>query len=91
MAHAPQRGGAYQPKVQPWEQRPTRPRVLKERRISVKAARMSDPSLCGVPSERIPVSGPFPGLHPSLVCVAPLGRERKGPAKIEPDARVQTY
>ena len=43
---------------------------------------------CGVPSERISVSGPFPGLHPSLVCVAPLGRERKGPAKTKPDARL---
>ena len=31
---------------------------------------------------------PFPGLHPSLVCIAPLGRKRKGPAKIVPDPRV---
>jgi hypothetical protein len=59
--HAPQRGDAYQPKVQPWIQRPTRPRVLKERRKSANGARRTEPSSCGVPSERIRVSGPFQG------------------------------
>jgi hypothetical protein len=46
MAHAPRRACAYQPKVPPWEQRPTRPRVLKERRKSVNAARGRDQPIC---------------------------------------------
>ena len=30
-------------------------------------------ALCGVPTERHPSSHPYPGLHPGLVCRAPLG------------------
>ena len=31
------------------------------------------PPLCGVPTERNPSTHPYPGLHPGLVCSAPLG------------------
>ena len=53
----PQRGSAYQPRVQPWEERFPGFGVLKERRISRnnQAAR----GLCGVPSER---TGSFRGI-----------------------------
>jgi hypothetical protein len=30
-------------------------------------------ALCGVPTERNPPTHPYPGLHPGLVCSAPLG------------------
>ena len=30
-------------------------------------------ALCGVPTERNPPTHPYPGLHPGLVCRAPLG------------------
>ena len=30
-------------------------------------------ALCGVPTERNPSTHPYPGLHPGLVCCAPLG------------------
>ena len=30
--------------------------------------------LCGVPSERTDSMGSYPGLHPGLVCAAPLGQ-----------------
>ena len=72
----------------PWEQRPARQRVLKERRLSANATRMCDPSLCGVPSERIPVPGPFQGCTLRWYASPRWGGERKGPAQTESDARL---
>ena len=63
---------AYQPRVEPWEQRPAHPRVLKGRRIPWHHQPAPEP--CGVPSERIRFSFPVPGLRPGLVCNAPLGQ-----------------
>ena len=73
VVRLPQRGKAYQPRVQPWEWDGGYECVLKERRIG--RARTGDATICGVPSER-GVGGPlFPGRCPGLVCVAPLGPE----------------
>ena len=47
-----------------------------QRRPSAKAYRRSGVlarALCGVPTERNPSTHPYPGLHPGLVCSAPLG------------------
>ena len=47
-----------------------------QRRPSAKAYRRSGVlarALCGVPTERNPSTHPYPGLHPGLVCRAPLG------------------
>ncbi len=57
-------------------------RALKERRIASVSLRVSPclgprprPSLCGVPSEHTYSLGcNSQGLHPGLVCVAPLGQ-----------------
>jgi hypothetical protein len=65
----PQRGAAFQPRVQPWVQRPTQPRVLKERRIFADGGDVPDQPQCGVPSERIgfavsiPRVAPWAGMH----------------------------
>jgi hypothetical protein len=65
-AHAPQRGDAYQPKVQPWGRGPDATIVLKERGISANGGQVSDSSLCGVPSERIPISEDTPSQGGAL-------------------------
>ena len=87
-AHGPQRGDSYQPKVQTLGTTPdTSTRSEGTPQIG-KCRSLSDPSLCGVPSERIPVPDvpthsramPIPGLHLSLVGIAPLGREMEGSA-----------
>ena len=70
---APQRGTAYQPRATPWVSGSTHSRVLKERRISSDRQHTHNPALCRVPSERIRRESAFPGLHPGLVCFAPLG------------------
>ncbi len=67
FAHAP-KGRRIPAQGEPWEQRPTCLSVLKERRISGNAARVPDPPICGVPSERIRVPGasrvsPFVGMQ----------------------------
>ena len=46
----PRWGAAYQPRVQPWEERFPEFGVLKERRIN--PTQTDDPRICGVPSER---------------------------------------
>ena len=46
----PQRGGAYQPRVQPWGWGSRNRCVLKERRIGVARARIRHPTKCCVPS-----------------------------------------
>ncbi len=53
----PQRGSAYQPRVQPWEERFPGFGVLKERRISRNNQALR--GLCGVHSER---TGSFGGI-----------------------------
>ena len=66
----PQRGKAYQPRVQPWEWDGGYECVLKERRIG--RARVSDATICGVPSERenrrseIPRALPWAGMRGSV-------------------------
>ena len=70
MVRLPQRGKAYQPRVQPWEWDGGYGCVLKERCIG--RARVGDATICGVPSERMNGNPRSPGLHPGLVCPAPL-------------------
>ena len=48
-----------------------RPSVEAYRRSGVLAR-----ALCGVPTERNPSTHPYPGLHPGLVCSAPLGHPK---------------
>ena len=49
----------------------------KEHRIGDAGGEVRGRRLCGVPSERGKVlPGGFPGLHPGLVCDAPLGHVR---------------
>ncbi len=85
-AHAPQRGGAYQPRVQTLGTAPD---------TSTRSEGTPPIGKCGLHVRSIlrrrsfrthPRSRTFPGLHPSLVGVAPLEREREGPVKTEPDA-----
>lgn len=78
-----QRDTAYQPRATPWVCHAPALRVLKERRISPNGGRVTNQPLRSVPSERmnciprIPRVTPCPGLHPSLVCNAPLGHESR--------------
>ena len=54
----PQRGIAYQPRVQnPGNQPGKETRVLKERRIAAELEPRPRPSLCGVPSEHTHSTG----------------------------------
>jgi len=41
-------------------------------KLTDAVARLGE-ALCGVPTERNPPTHPYPGLHPGLVCSAPLG------------------
>ena len=68
----PQRGRAYQPRVQPWEERFPGFGVLEKRRIfrnnqtargGYAAFLQNAPIRCGA----------YPGFYPGLVCRAPLG------------------
>ena len=69
-------GIAYQPRVQTLGIHPEKEtRVLKERRIVCVSWTSTPPFLCGVPSEHTYSLGcNSQGLHPGLVCVAPLGQ-----------------
>jgi hypothetical protein len=58
----PQRGIAYQPRVQPWEHAIRDRCVLKERRIH--PTQTDDPGIYGVPSERETWGLRSPGFHP---------------------------
>jgi len=65
----PQRGHAYQPRVQPWERDGGYECVLKERRKSPNGGRVIDQPRCGVPSERgnlravVPRALPWAGMR----------------------------
>jgi|GEM_PF-3552116 len=71
----PQRGNAYQPRVQRWVSGFAYPRVLKERCISSDGRRMPDQCLCGVPSERMDYLPPVPGALPRAGMHRPVGPE----------------
>ena len=64
---SPRRGDAYQPRATPWVWAWHDSSVLKERRIG--RARVGDPAICGVPSERghgacgFPRVAPFAGMR----------------------------
>jgi len=65
------------PGCQPWDWIRENRCVLKEHRIGHAGGEVRGRRLCGVPSERGKVlPGGFPGLHPGLVCDAPLGHVR---------------
>ena len=71
----PQRGNAYQPRAFALGTSVGENRcVLKEHRIGKAGARFETRRLCGVPSERgFFCRADSQGLHPGLVCDAPLG------------------
>ena len=51
---------------------PATPAAAQALKLTDAAARLGE-ALCGVPTERNPSTHPYPGLHPGLVCRAPLG------------------
>jgi hypothetical protein len=66
----PQRGTAYQPRASLWVFGIAYFRVLKERCI-----RLSRRDYAAFLQNALVLSSTFPGFHPGLVCVAPLGRK----------------
>ena len=73
VSRMPQRGNAYQPRVQPWGFESPNLRVLKERRISSDGGRVPDHPQCGVPSERMNYIPPVPGVVPRAGMRCPVG------------------
>ena len=69
----PHRGNAYQPRATLWVCNAPDPRVLKERRISPNGGRMTDQSLCSVPSERDHFAISEPRVSPWAGMRGPVG------------------
>jgi hypothetical protein len=86
----PQRGAAYQPRVQPWELGFIGFRVLKERCITW--IRPSAPDRCGVPSEREFHGIAYPGVLPRAGMRCPVGAGIQQPRRGEAyQPRVQPW
>jgi len=79
VSHRPNGASAYQPRATPWEIGTRHSCVLKERRIPSVCHPAPDRTLCAVPSERMDNCCQYPGLHPGLVCGAPLGQKCASP------------
>ena len=75
----PRRGGAYQPRVQPWVSDGHHSGVLKERRIGSDWAHVLHSRLCGVPSERRGMPLTVPRALPWSAMRCPVGTPQADP------------